>query len=76
MVIRFGGITDRRVDPLTLIKNSLEDTGWRITTARRAGTAIEGKRQADTFLRKRTKPVAEYDVWATKRKQREMETCA
>lgn len=66
MVIRFGGITDRNVDPLALIKGSLADTGWRITTARRAGSAKEGKRQADTFLRNRTKPIVEYDVWATK----------
>lgn len=66
LVIRFGGITDRNVEPLALIKSSLAGTGWRIKTARRAGSAKEGKRQADTFLRNRTKPIIEYDVWATK----------
>jgi hypothetical protein len=66
MVIRFGGITDRRVDPLFLIKSSLIDSGWRITTARKAGTATEGKRQADSFLRTRSKPMIEYDVWAAR----------
>jgi len=66
MVIRFGSITDRRANPLDLIKSSLIDTGWRITTVRKAGTATEGKRQADSFLRKRSKPMIEYDVWAVK----------
>lgn len=51
MVIRFGGITDRRVHTLDLIKISLRDSGWRITTLKKAGTATEGKRQADAFLR-------------------------
>lgn len=66
LVVRFGGISDRDVEPLGLIKCSLSDSGWRIRTARRAGTAWEGKRQADAFLRLRTKPITEYDVWATK----------
>ncbi|WP_232422427.1 DNA methyltransferase [Methylosarcina fibrata] len=66
MVIRFGGITDRLVDPPVLIKSSLNESGWRIHAIRNAGTALEGKRQADSFLRKKTKPIIEYDVWATK----------
>lgn len=66
MVIRFGGITDRSADPLTLIKNSLSDSGWRITTIREAGSAAEGKRQANAFLRTESGPMIEYDVWATK----------
>ncbi|HXH11905.1 MAG TPA: DNA methyltransferase [Alphaproteobacteria bacterium] len=64
MVIRFGGITDRRANPLDLIKSSLSESGWRITTIREAGSATEGKRQADAFLRTRAKPMREYDVWA------------
>jgi hypothetical protein len=66
MVIRFGGITDRRANPMDLIKGSLIDSGWRIKTARRAGTATAGKRQANSFLRTRSKPMLEYDVWAVK----------
>lgn len=66
MVIRFGGITDRRADPLDLIKSSLGDSGWRITTIKEAGSATEGKRQADAFLRTKSKPMVEYDVWAMK----------
>lgn len=66
MVIRFGGISDRRANPLDLIKNSLSDSGWRIETIREAGSATVGKRQADTFLRNKSKPLIEYDIWATK----------
>jgi hypothetical protein len=63
MVIRFGGISDRRSEPLNLLKRSLSETGWRISTVRRAGTATEGKRQADSFLRTKSVPLVEYDVW-------------
>lgn len=66
LVIRFGGISDRKVDPLNLLKASLRGSGWRITTVRKAGTAKEGKRQADAFLLRNTIPVAEFDVWARK----------
>lgn len=66
MVIRFGGITDRRADPLDLIERSLNDSGWRITTIKDAWSATEGKRQADAFLRTKSKPMVEYDVWATR----------
>lgn len=64
MVIRFGGITERKADPLELVKDSINDSGWRITKLRKAGSAIEGKRQADTFLQTKTRPIVEYDVWA------------
>ncbi len=66
MVIRFGGITVRRVNPLDLVKDSLGGSGWRIMTLRQVGSATAGKRQADTFLRTRTRPMIEYDVWATR----------
>ena len=65
MVIRFGGITNRTANPLDIIKGSLYGSGWRIRTIRRAGTATDGKRQADAFLRNKTKPMVEYDVWAS-----------
>lgn len=64
MVIRFGGISDRRVDPLEIIKDSLKGSGWRIQTIRHAGNASHGKRQADAFLRGQSKPLAEFDIWA------------
>lgn len=64
LVIRFGGIQDRRADPLSLIKSSLSDSGWRIIDIVSAGSATRGKRQADTFLRTKTEPLVEYDVEA------------
>ncbi len=66
MVIRFGGITGRRTEPLSLLKRSLRDSGWRVSTVREAGSATKGKRQADTFLRNKTKAMTEYDVWTTR----------
>ena len=64
MVFRFGGITDRRASPLDLAKSSLRDTGWQVAEIHQAGSAREGKRQADTFLRAKTEPLIEYDIWA------------
>jgi DNA modification methylase len=66
MVVRFGGISDRRANPLDIIKSSLTASGWRIRTIIQAGTASEGRRQADAFLRKQSRPLAEYDVWAVR----------
>lgn len=66
LVIRFGGISDRRADPVQLIKSSLINSGWRITRIKSAGAASEGKRQADSFLRNRSNPVVEVDVWAAR----------
>ena len=65
MVIRFGGITNRTANPLDIIKSSLDGSGWRIRTIRKAGSARDGKRQADAFLRHKTKPMVEYDIWAS-----------
>lgn len=67
MVVRFGGISDRNVDPVSIIKKSINDSGWKIKTIRPAGTAAKGRRQAETFLRKHSHPICEYDVWAKKK---------
>jgi hypothetical protein len=65
LACRFGGIRDRRQDPLSLLKSSLQGTPWRITTIRDAGTALNGKRQAAQFgERIRRKPLREWDVYA------------
>ena len=64
MVVRFGSISDRRVDrPFDLLQSSLWDTGWAVTATRAAGTARDGRRQAETF-RTTGAPLAEVDVWA------------
>jgi len=64
MVIRFGGINDRNVDPLSLVKLSLKETAWRVITIKQAGSADAGRRQALHFSTSRTKPITEFDVWA------------
>ena len=66
LVIRFGGINDRRADSLEILRNSLRHSGWRIQTRSAAGTARNGRRQADSFSRSKTKPRDEFDVWAIK----------
>jgi hypothetical protein len=66
LIIRFGGIADRHVNPRDLIGDSLAESSWRIIAIREAGSAAEGRRQANTFLRTRTEPLLEYDVWATR----------
>ena len=64
LVIRFGAINDRKIDPVALIKSSLAETPWRITTVKSAGDASTGRRQALHFARKTTPALREYDVWA------------
>jgi hypothetical protein len=66
MIIRFGGITKRPVDPIDLIKNSLKGSSWRITTIIKAGSATRGKRQANAFLRTKSKPIVEHDIWTVR----------
>lgn len=66
LVIRFGGINDRRVDPITVIRRSLDSSGWKITTIRGAGCASAGKRQAVHFRRHALSPREEYDIWAVR----------
>lgn len=63
LVIRFGGINDRKVDPISLLKTSLADSGWRIQTIRSAGEPSKGRRQAEHFTNV-GEPVGEWDIWA------------
>ena len=64
LVIRFGGIADRDVDPMELLKESLEDSGWRLTTAVSAGDANAGRRQATQFVHGGPAPKEEHDYYA------------
>lgn len=66
MVIRFGGIADRNVEPREIVKQSLIESGWRVLTIKEAGSASVGKRQANTFLRFQSQALQEIDVWARK----------
>jgi hypothetical protein len=65
LVCRFGGIRDRRAEPLTLVKNSLAATPWRLTTVRSAGDARRGRRQASQFRAGAMEiPHEEHDLYA------------
>lgn len=65
LVVRFGGINDRAISPLPIIRKSLETSGWTIDAVEPAGVASRGRRQAKAFLRVPKQPLEEYDVWAT-----------
>jgi hypothetical protein len=65
LVVRFGGINDRKADPLSIIELSLADSGFKVRTIKPAGSASSGNRQALHFSRPVGEPRAEYDVWAT-----------
>lgn len=64
LVIRFGGIADRDVDPVGLLKASLDESGWRLTTAVSAGDANAGRRQATQFVHGGPAPKEEHDFYA------------
>ncbi|RIV18550.1 DNA modification methylase [Fibrisoma montanum] len=65
MVIRFGGLNDRKADPLEILYHSLDDTGWKIDETKSAGFASQGNRQAVHINTDINSPREEYDVWAT-----------
>ncbi|MCS6983976.1 MAG: site-specific DNA-methyltransferase [Leptospiraceae bacterium] len=64
MVIRFGSIPQRKIDGLQLIRDSLKDTPWQITGIHDAGSASNGLRQANSFLRQKSQAKMEHDIWA------------
>jgi hypothetical protein len=64
LVVRFGGITDRRASPLLILRASFENSPWRLQTVKDAGSADAGRRQARQFATTPTVPRSEYDVWA------------
>lgn len=64
MVVRFGGINDRRADPLAIIEESFRDSGWAVTDRQPAGAASAGRRQANHFARTATEAIGEHDIWA------------
>lgn len=63
MMIRFGGIHDRKVQPKAIMLDALHGARarLRILTVRSAGLSSRGKRQADQFKRPLEKPMEELD---------------
>ena len=64
LVVRFGGINDRNVDHVALLKESLRDSGWLLRTIVEAGDANNGKRQATQFRLTKSSPRLEHDFYA------------
>jgi hypothetical protein len=46
------------------MKESLRESGWRLTTVLNAGDADRGRRQARQFLQNRSTPKVEHDFYA------------
>jgi DNA methylase len=64
LIVRFGGINDRRADPVSIIKGSFVASGWQIKETHPAGSASSGRRQALHFSSTPAKAIEEIDVWA------------
>jgi hypothetical protein len=64
MIIRFGGINDREAEPLPILKESLDESGWIIDKMESAGSAEAGRRQAKHIVHSTKPPREEHDVWA------------
>lgn len=66
LVIRYGSKPSRNVDPIDIIRRTLDDSGWRVTDVVSAGTASLGKRQTFLLHPNPPEPKPEYDIWATR----------
>ena len=64
LIVRYGGINDRKADSIDILKASFTGSAWRVLTIKSAGSADEGKRQAEHFSRTFVAAQPEYDVWA------------
>ena len=63
LVIRYGGINDRAVEPMDVLKKSLVDSGWRLVTARAVPDSDRGRRQVRQFQAEPKKAITEHDVY-------------
>lgn len=63
LMIRFGGIHDRKANPKDIMLGSLRATKsqLRLLTVRSAGLSSSGKRQAEQFKRTLQAPIEEFD---------------
>jgi hypothetical protein len=65
LVMRFGSINDRPVDPMEIVRAALSDSGWKIDTVCDAGLASAGRRQVKSFATTLQPARTEYDVWCS-----------
>ncbi len=64
MIVRFGGVSERSANPVSILKESFADSPWRLKTLLPAGSANSGRRQAASFSIRKRAPLPEYDAWA------------
>src|SRR5262249_11467719 len=64
LVARVGALPSYSSDPAALIKESIRraDSGWTAQTIVPAGSAPDGRRQADQFRARQTDSIAEIDI--------------
>ncbi len=62
MIIRFGGINDRKAVSIDILKDSVNDTPWKLCDVKSAGKASAGRRQANHINRNVKDAQEEYDV--------------
>ena len=63
LVVRFGAINDRKLDPVDLLRTSFRESEWRIATVHTAGRPPRGRRQSEHFGTT-SEVLDEFDVWA------------
>lgn len=64
LIVRFGGIADRKAESLEILRDSFDKSPWILTTVRPAGSADFGKRQSIHFGTTQNAPKTEHDAWA------------
>jgi len=64
LIVRFGGITDRKAVPLKILRDSFDGSPWVLTTVKPAGSSDSGKRQAIHFGTTQNPAKTEHDGWA------------
>ena len=65
MIIRFGGINDRKAISIDILKDSVSDTPWKLFNFKSAGKASAGHRQANHINKSIKDAQEEYDVYLT-----------
>ncbi len=59
LVVRYGG----SAEPMGILKESLNNSGWKMVTAKAAPDSDRGRRQVRQFQAEPKKAIAEYDVY-------------
>jgi len=63
LIIRYGGIHDRAVEPMDILKKSFNGSGWRVATTRVVPDSDCGRRQVRQFQAEPKKAIVEHDVY-------------